>query len=361
MTVLYEILDVFYDLYGFMEKTFRGTYTERTLSNTWILFTQLWYYVVLGAFAAVLVAMFMEHEKIRAFLTRSGSAPILCAAVLGVLSPMCTFAAIPLAGGLLSAGVPLPPLMAFLIASPLMNPSLFIITWGVMGPQMAIARTVSAFGLAVFGGWITDAALARGWVSFKNPLRTGFAAETHVPSCHADAPARRLTDTIVHFFRHSRKMTLFIARYFMLALFLAGAVQACISPQWIAALLGGTGFKSVLLGGLLGIPLYVCGGGTVALIGVLVGMGMGQGAALAFFITGPATKISTIVSLHAVLRKKVALVYLGVTLIGGVLIGYGYSKISPELTIDSRWYGRVEAKEDAVMYKPGVGSPQSGF
>ncbi len=69
----------------------------------------------------------------------------------------------------------------------------------------------------------------------------------------------------------------------------------------------------------------MCGGGTVALIGVLVSMGMGQGAALAFFITGPATKISTIVSLQAVLRKKIALVYLTVTLIGGVLFGYGYS------------------------------------
>ena len=90
-------------------------------------------------------------------------------------------------------------------------------------------------------------------------------------------------------------------------------------------------------------------------------MGMGQGAALAFFITGPATKISTIVSLNAVLRRKLALVYLVVTLVGGVIIGYGYSKIAPELIIDSRYYGKVESKEDAVIYKRGIGSPQGDY
>jgi hypothetical protein len=303
----------------------------------------------------------MTYGKVRKFLTRRGGVPIFVSAVLGVFSPMCTFAAIPLTGGLMAAGVPVPPLMAFLIASPLMNPSLFIITWGVMGPQMAIARTVSALALAVLGGWIAELALTQGWGSFRHPLRAGFSAGGTVPSCAVDNHVISRHGQAVKFMGHSGKMTLFIAKYFLLALLLAGAVQACISPRWIAALLGGTGFKSVLLGGLLGIPLYVCGGGTVALIGVLVSMGMGQGAALAFFITGPATKISTIVSLNAVLRKKVALVYLGVTLIGGVLIGYGYSKVSPELSIDSRWYGKVEAQEDAVIYKPGIGSPQDNF
>ena len=164
---------------------------------------------------------------------------------------------------------------------------------------------------------------------------------------------------IADFAARSKKMTLFISKYFMLALLLAGITQSCINPRWIAYLLGGGGFKSVLFGGLLGIPLYVCGGGTVALIGVLVNMGMGQGAALAFFITGPATKISTIISLNAVLRKKVALVYLAVTLFGGVCIGYGYSKIAPELSIDARFYGAVESKEDAVLYKSGIGSPSN--
>ncbi len=357
MTLIYSILDFFYDIYFSLAGMLRGTYTEKILSNAWTLFTGLWYYVLLGAFAAALIAQLMSHAKVRAFLTRRGGAPIVIASVLGVLSPMCSFAAIPLAGGLLAAGVPLAPLMAFMIASPLMNPSLFIITWGVMGPEMALARTISALFLGILGGVVVELALARKWSRFDSPLRSTFTMSGDFPVCEESCAPASLRHQTRAFLRHGIRMTIFIAKYFILALFLAGAVQALVSPSWIAALLGGGGFKSAILGGLLGIPLYVCGGGTVALIGVLVSMGMGQGAALAFFITGPATKISTIVALHAVLRKRIAAVYLAVTIIGGVLIGYGYSKIAPELKLDSQYYGQVESTDDAIMYKKGIGSP----
>ena len=351
MTFLYEIIDVFYEMSVSVGTLFRGTYTGKVLTNTWFLFKGLWYYVVLGAAAAVLVTRLMSHQKVRSFLTRKGSAPIFCAAVIGILSPMCTFAAIPLAGGLMAIGLPMPPLMAFLIASPLMNPSLFIVTWGVMGPEMAIARTLSALLMALAGGWITEWALSRGSTSFINPVRSGFSAGGMHHVCMATNSGKSAKESVCDFIRQSSKMTLFISKYFILALFLAAAVQTFISPEWIAGLLGGRGFKSVLLGGLLGIPLYVCGGGTVALIGVLVNMGMGQGAALAFFITGPATKISTLVSLNAVLRKRVALLYLAVTLIGGLAFGYGYSKIAPELTLNEQYYGesRIERRCDTVQ------------
>jgi len=353
----YEFLDFFFDIYVFIRGIFRGTYAEQILSNAWSLFAELWPYVLLGAFAAVIIAQAMSNERLRRFLACRGNLAIFAASMLGVISPMCTFVAIPLAGGLLAAGTPLPPLMAFMIASPLINPSLFVITWGVMGPAMALARAFSALFLGMLGGWLTEMALSRNWREFDTPLRSGFAIEAVMPACSFNGAQPTPGARIISFFRHSFKMTFFISKYFILALLLAGMVQAFIRPQWIAALLGGSGLTSVLLGGLLGIPLSVCGGGTVALIGVLVGMGMGQGAALAFFITGPATKISTILSLNAVLRKRVAAVYLSVTLIGGLLIGWGYSYFAPELRIDPVFYGKIESKEDAVNYKPGIGSP----
>lgn len=357
MHFLYEFIDFFYDIRTAAERVFGGTYTERILENTWRLFTNLWYYILLGAFAAAVVAELMSHAKVRTFLSRKGGGPVVAAAALGVLSPMCTFAAIPLAGGLLAAGVPLPPLMAFMIASPLMNPSLFIVTWGVMGPEMAFARTASAFLLGLVGGFTTEYALTRGWGGFSKPLREGFTLD---PSgfCLPDGAPGPFRARILAFLRHAGRMTIFISKYFIIALFLAGTVQAVVDPAWIAALLGGGGFKSVLLGGLLGIPFYVCGGGTVALVGVLVAMGMGQGAALAFFITGPATKISTIVSLNAVLNRRTAAVYLAVTLIGGVLLGWGYSAVAPKrLVVDPAAYGRIESKEDSIFFRRGIGDP----
>jgi uncharacterized protein len=357
MPILYEIIDFFLDIRTWVERALSGTYTERILSNTWTLFTGLWYYVLIGAFAAVVVAQLMSYAKVRAFLNRRGGAPIILAAMLGVISPMCTFAAIPLAGGLLAAGVPLAPLMAFVIASPLMNPSLFIITWGVMGPEMALARTFSALFLGILGGFVVEAAIARRVGKESDALKAGFSVSGVAGVCFPGELSGSFRERIASIGRHTVKMTLFISKYFLLALVIAGAVQAIVEPRWIAALLGGGGFRSILLGGLLGIPFYVCGGGTVALIGVLVAMGMGQGAALAFFITGPATKISTIISLNAVFTRRAAAVYLTVTLLGGVLLGWGYSQIAPALKIDSSSYGKVQPKEDSIIYKKGIGAP----
>jgi len=363
MTYLNEVVDLFYDIHGLVTGLFRGTYTQRILFNTWALFADLWYYIIIGAFAAVVISELMGHRAVRRLLTRGGSLPVIIASCIGVISPMCTFAAIPLVGGLMAAGVPLPPLMAFLIASPLMNPSLFIITWGAIGAEMAVARTLSALVLGISGGLFAELALRKGWLDLGNLLRRDFSPGHSLPSCRQDGafPPATTRDRFADLLKRTVAMTLFISKYFLLALVIAGAVQTLVSPRWIALLLGGKGFKSVLLGGLLGVPLYVCGGGTVALIGVLVGMGKGQGAALAFFITGPATKISTIISLNAVLRRKVALVYLVVTLVGGVLIGYGYSRFSPELSVDPQYYGRLESTEDAVTYRSGIGSPTGDY
>ena len=58
---------------------------------------------------------------------------IFFAALMGRLSPFCSCGVIPLIAVLLSMGVPLAPVMAFWLSSPLMDPSMFFLTaapWG---------------------------------------------------------------------------------------------------------------------------------------------------------------------------------------------------------------------------------------
>jgi uncharacterized membrane protein YraQ (UPF0718 family) len=43
---------------------------------------------------------------------------------------------------------------------------------------------------------------------------------------------------------------------------------------------------------------------------------------MAFFIAGPATKLSTLVMMKAVFRSTLFLIYIGVTVCGAILIGY---------------------------------------
>ena len=343
---------IFNKIYFFITQIFTGTYTERIAANTWILIRELWYYAFLAAFAAVLISQFISHKKVRALLSRKSHLTVLFAAAIGVLSPMCTFAAIPIVGGLIAAGVALPPLMAFLIASPLMNPSLFVMTWGVIGPHMAIARTFSALLLGFGGGMIVKTLLEKRWIDFSMPLREGFKHSKGMPVCVLEMKGESGWFIAKTLLKHTWRMTYFVSKYFFIGLLIAGTVQALVSPVLIATLLGGENFMSIFLGGLLGLPLYVCGGGTVATIGVLISLGMGQGAALAFFITGPATKISTLLTLNAVVKKRVAAFYLCITIIGGILLGYGYSRIAPDLDINPGLYGDIESLDNTIFFLP---------
>jgi len=52
--------------------------------------------------------------------------------------------------------------------------------------------------------------------------------------------------------------------------------------------------------------------------------GMDKGSALAFFIVGPATRISPMVALLALVRRTPFLIYLGLCFAGGILLGYLY-------------------------------------
>ncbi|MEL6587230.1 MAG: permease, partial [Pseudomonadota bacterium] len=96
---------------------------------------------------------------------------ILVAAAFGGLSPFCSCGVIPLIAALLAMGVPLSAVMAFWLASPVIDPSMFALTAGVLGLEFAVAKTLAAIGLGLFGGYVTLALTRAG--AFAAPLRDG--------------------------------------------------------------------------------------------------------------------------------------------------------------------------------------------
>jgi uncharacterized membrane protein YraQ (UPF0718 family) len=54
----------------------------------------------------------------------------------------------------------------------------------------------------------------------------------------------------------------------------------------------------------IGVPLYVCGGGTIPLLQQWLASGMTMGSAASFMITGPATKITNVGAVKIVLGIK---------------------------------------------------------
>jgi hypothetical protein len=89
----------------------------------------------------------------RAFRGRQ-SRMVVVASLIGALLPFCSCGVIPLVAGLLGAGVPLAPVMAFWISSPLMDPTHLCrdqrhgcpACWRRLGPSLDRARPALAGG-----------------------------------------------------------------------------------------------------------------------------------------------------------------------------------------------------------------------
>ncbi len=101
-------------------------------------------------------------------------APVLMiaiAAVFGGLSPFCSCGVIPLIAALLAMGVPLSAVMAFWLASPVTSPSMLALSVGILGFEFAVAQTMAAVGIGLFGGYVTLTLTRAG--AFADPLREG--------------------------------------------------------------------------------------------------------------------------------------------------------------------------------------------
>ena len=92
--------------------------------------------------------------------------------------------------------------------------------------------------------------------------------------------------------------------YFLAGVLLSALFQRYVPSDQFAELFGkrNEGF-GVLMAATIGVPLYVCGGGTIPLLRAWLYDGMSMGSAAAFMITGPATKITNLGAMKIVLGK----------------------------------------------------------
>ena len=252
---------------------------------------------------------------------------IALGALAGGISPFCSCGVIPLIAALLAMGVPLSAVMAFWLASPIMDPSMFVLTSGVLGIEFAIAKTLAAVGLGIFGG-LTVHLLARGG-ALADPLRDGVGnGGCGGSKVRAPQPLywRFWTDAdrTAKFGRTARSTTLFLAKWLTLAFLLESLMLAWIPAETVTAALGGTGLGPIIMATFVGVPAYLNGYAALPLVGGLIGQGMAPGAGMAFLVAGGVTSIPAAMAVWALARPQVFGLYIALSLAGAIASGMLY-------------------------------------
>jgi len=286
--------------------------------------------------ASVLIAAYAKatgaDARIARLLQGRPATTIAVAALFGALSPFCSCGVVPVVAALLGAGVPLAPVMAFWIASPIMDPEMFILTGAVLGLKFTVAKTVAAIGMGLVAGFATHALAAR--PSFASPLRH-IAAKGCGSSCRGRAepepivwrfwpqPERRAL-----FAAEARAAGWFLGKWLTLAFLLESLMVAWIPGETVAAYLGGAAWWAIPAAALAGIPAYLNGFAAIPTVSALIDLGMAPGAALTFMVAGAVTSIPAAMAVFALARRPVFLWYLALGLAGALASGVLYQMVA---------------------------------
>jgi uncharacterized membrane protein YraQ (UPF0718 family) len=249
------------------------------------------------------------------------------AALVGALSPFCSCGVIPLIAAMLGAGVPLAPVMAFWIASPIMDPEMFILTAAGIGLNFTIAKTMAAIGMGLFAGFAVLMLKRFGFLD--SPLKPHASAGC-TSTCDTGNKAPDTTPVINwRFWRDPERIRIFanealsigvfLGKWLTLAFFLESLMLAYVSTDWIVNFVGADNPFAIPIAAFVGAPSYLNGYAAIPLVSGLLEMGMTPGAAMAFITAGAVSSIPAAIAVFALVKKPVFALYLSLGLIGAML------------------------------------------
>ncbi len=347
-------------------------------------FIHIWPYLIITIPLAVIVQLSGVSKFINKALSQNYLASIVLATVLGAFSPFCSCGVIPIIASLLIGGVPLAPVMSFWIASPSMDPEIFLLSTATIGWKLSVWRLVATFIISLSSGYITHILIQKGWLgekilkesmslTSKNHIGQARASvvewlkgifglkkpqvEVNVQLKLAGGPNNNATqqccitieelsvltesesidkkrsnctnDTCqtspVSFqnriLNETWKATGMVVKFMTLAFFINALIQFYVPEGFITNLLESDGYFSVIIASLVGIPVYTSNITALPLIGGLLELGMNEGAALAFLISGPITTLPAMAAVWGLVHRKIFLLYVSFALIGAILFG----------------------------------------
>ncbi|GAA0772317.1 permease [Roseibium denhamense] len=255
---------------------------------------------------------------------------VLAAAAIGAITPVCGVTVLPLMIGLLAAGVPLAPVMAFWLSSPVTDPAMLATTAATLGLAFAIGKTVAAFGLGLFGGTVT--AFLTAGQSGQSALRdNGLASSPTARSCCGPATFSsaiwRDANRREAFYRQAFVTTRLILICLIPAFFAEFALNKALTPGSLAQYVGADKWWAIPAAVFVGAPAYIDGYAALPLTRGLVDNGMSPGAAMAFLVSGGVVSIWGALAIFPVLKLRPFLLYLALAVTGSLLAGYAFSWI----------------------------------
>jgi HflK protein len=290
-----------------------------TLEASWTILRESAFFVLVGFLIAGALHVFVPRRGVIRLLSAARSRSVFLASAIGLPLPLCSCSVLPAAVTLRQKGASKGATLSFLISTPETS-----VTYGLLGPTMAIFRPIAACITAIAAGLIEN------FMERRHPSGPAPAAPADADAacaCHDDRDlvaeevepetGSRLTRALRYGF-----LDLFddIFGWVLLGVVVAAVIQVVLPDVVFSTLFRGS-FQSMLVMLVVGVPLYVCAEASTPIAAAFMLQGLNPGAALVLLLVGPATNIGSLGVLHRLLGRRTIVVYLVTIVIVALVMG----------------------------------------
>jgi len=274
-------------------------------------------WLVISFILAGLMHNLVSPERLHRVLGNKKVSSLVKATLSGMLLPVCSCGVIPLGLGLYYSGAYLGPTLAFMTATPIINPAAILLAYGFLGPQIATIYLACGFVVPMLAGLLGNALAGR---------------EIHAPGMEnqLDPEARLEAGTQLNLCQKLvsglywgfTDMGVSVSKYVCIGMLLAGLIITLVPSSMIQHYLGSPSAISLTGIAALGAIMYVCAVGHIPFIAALIASGAAPGVAITFLMTGAATNLPELISIYKMIGCRTIFIYSGTLILSSLLVGY---------------------------------------
>jgi uncharacterized membrane protein YraQ (UPF0718 family) len=266
------------------------------------------------------IRSYFSPEKTKKILERFlGISGNIMASLLGIVTPFCSCSSVPLFIGFVEAGIPIGVTFSFLITSPIVNEAAFAILLASFGWKIAVVYVITGVVVGVIGGVLIGSLGLEDQVEeYVYQIKMG---ESEIEELNKkqriDFAIQNVKDIIKR-----------IWIYLIIGIGIGALIHGWAPEEILSKYAGPNNPLAVIVAVVVAIPLYSNALGTIPIAEALIIKGVGIGTALAFMMATTALSLPEMILLRKVIKPKLIAVFVAITGVSIILVGYMFNAIS---------------------------------
>ncbi|WP_038290505.1 SO_0444 family Cu/Zn efflux transporter [Zooshikella ganghwensis] len=271
-------------------------------------------WLLLGLVLAGLMKTWLPQQHLQRWLGKPGLSATIRAAIIGAPLPLCSCGVVPVAMELHRKGASKGATLSFLVSTPENGVDSVTLSYGMLGPFMAIIRPVYGIFLAILTGILGEKLTEKD---------TQHATNYSCGGCCGNSENTRQVQAKTTTWEGVRyaitQLYDDMLGWLLIGLIIAGLVMTFLPSSALSD--WGHGVFAMLFMLVAGIPMYICATASTPLAAALLLAGISPGTVLVFLLAGPATNLGTLGIIRKELGHRAFLGYIIAISVGCISFG----------------------------------------